>query len=337
MLRECKLDSAVLRNADCCFSLLQPSGSRAAPSSSVSFLRPHYPSSSVQDAVLSPLDDARIFIKPEPLHNVDMDAVTERSFLAPVSMTNEREERLRCRQCRYGKRFRGCKTMSTESFLLLAQTTNQRVCSQKSLNTQAHPRNEAGRLAQEALPALRPPDSDPSRVAAVQDTAVAAGEVRARREQGRHEVAPGLGHITRVREYANKDTLRTVSEWRHSAVKVIDPVASVMSVDNYSCIVHMSYALKTKRSEACTTSVKVKSSGVFIRIAAYLPKQARTSPVPIFASCIIPSLCGGERLRLAVVRGGGGERLRLAAATSGGGAGWRRGVASGGGDFEMKG
>ncbi|KAE9330426.1 hypothetical protein PF001_g390 [Phytophthora fragariae] len=111
MLRECKLDSAVLRNADCCFSLLQPSGSRAAPSSSVSFLRPHYPSSSVQDAVLSPLDDARIFIKPEPLHNVDMDAVTERSFLAPVSMTNEREERLRCRQRRYGKRFRGCKTM----------------------------------------------------------------------------------------------------------------------------------------------------------------------------------------------------------------------------------
>ncbi|KAE9362072.1 hypothetical protein PF008_g448 [Phytophthora fragariae] len=238
-----------------------------------------------------------------------MDAVTERSFLAPVSMTNEREERLRCRQRRYGKRFRGCKTMSTESFLLLAQTTNQRVCSQKSLNTQAHPRNEAGRLAQEALQALRPPDSDPSRVAAVQDTAVAAGEVRARREQGRHEVAPGLGHITRVREYANKDTLRTVSEWRHSAVKVIDPVASVMSVDNYSCIVHMSYALKTKRSEACKN------------FSRYLKRI----------------LCGGERLRLAVVRGGGGERLRLAAATSGGGAGWRRGVASGGGDFEMKG
>ncbi|KAE8998320.1 hypothetical protein PR001_g18333 [Phytophthora rubi] len=88
----------------------------------------------------------------------------------------------------------------------------------------------------------------PPRVAAVQNAAVAAGEVRARREPGRHEVAPGLGHIRRVHEYANKDTLRTVSEWRHSAVKIIDPVASVMSVDNFSCIVHMSFALKATRS-----------------------------------------------------------------------------------------
>ncbi|KAE8953948.1 hypothetical protein PR001_g32686, partial [Phytophthora rubi] len=140
MLRECKLDSAVLRDADCCFSLLQPSGSRAAPSSplSVALVLPHYPSSSVQDAVFSPLDDARIFIKPEPLHDVDMDVVTEHSFLAPVpTATNERVECLRCRQRGFEKRFRGCKT--------------------KSLNKQAHPRNEAGRLAQEALQALRPP------------------------------------------------------------------------------------------------------------------------------------------------------------------------------------
>ncbi|KAE9289759.1 hypothetical protein PR003_g25467 [Phytophthora rubi] len=76
MLRECKLYSAVLRDTDCCFSLLQPSGRRAAPSSpsAVAFLRSHYPSSSVQAAVFSPLDDAPIFIKPEPLHDVDMGA-----------------------------------------------------------------------------------------------------------------------------------------------------------------------------------------------------------------------------------------------------------------------
>ncbi|KAE9313569.1 hypothetical protein PR003_g19465, partial [Phytophthora rubi] len=108
----------------------QSRGAELAPS--VAFLRPHYPESSVQDAVFSPLDDARIFIKPEPLHNFDMDVVTEHSFLASVpTVTNEREERLRCRQRGYEKRFRGCKT--------------------KSLNMQAHPRNEAGRLAEEAL------------------------------------------------------------------------------------------------------------------------------------------------------------------------------------------
>ncbi|KAE8884708.1 hypothetical protein PF005_g20636 [Phytophthora fragariae] len=46
--------------ADCCFSLLQPSVSRAASisPSSVAFLRLHYPSSSVQAVVFSPLDDA---------------------------------------------------------------------------------------------------------------------------------------------------------------------------------------------------------------------------------------------------------------------------------------
>ncbi|KAE9262134.1 hypothetical protein PR003_g33654 [Phytophthora rubi] len=130
MLRECKLDSAVLRDADCCFSLLQPSGSRAAPSSplSVALVLPHYPSSSVQDAVFSPLDDARIFIKPEPLHDVDMDVVTEHSFLAPVpTATNERVECLRCRQRGFEKRFRGCKTVSKEYLLLLAQN-NQPTC-----------------------------------------------------------------------------------------------------------------------------------------------------------------------------------------------------------------
>ncbi|KAE9289757.1 hypothetical protein PR003_g25468 [Phytophthora rubi] len=30
-------------------------------------------------------------------------------------------------------------------------------------------------------------------------------------------------HITRIREYADKGALRTVSEWRHSAVKIIGP------------------------------------------------------------------------------------------------------------------
>ncbi|KAE9346373.1 hypothetical protein PF008_g8320 [Phytophthora fragariae] len=58
---------------------------------------------------------------------------------------------------------------------------------------------DTGRHAQEALQALRPPDSEPPRVAAAWE------------------------HITRIREYADKGALRTVSEWRHSAVKIIDP------------------------------------------------------------------------------------------------------------------
>ncbi|KAE8954234.1 hypothetical protein PR002_g32140 [Phytophthora rubi] len=52
-------------------------------------------------------------------------------------------------------------------------------------------------------------------------------------------------HITRIRECADKSALRTVSEWRHSAVKIIGPVASVTNVDNYS--LHMGYALKETR------------------------------------------------------------------------------------------
>ncbi|KAE8954689.1 hypothetical protein PR001_g32391 [Phytophthora rubi] len=52
-------------------------------------------------------------------------------------------------------------------------------------------------------------------------------------------------HITRIRECADKSALRTVSEWRHSAVKIIGPVASVTNVDNYS--LHMGYALKVTR------------------------------------------------------------------------------------------
>ncbi|KAE9267274.1 hypothetical protein PF008_g31393 [Phytophthora fragariae] len=131
-----------------------------------------------------------------------MDVVTEHSFLAPVpTMTNKRE-RLRCRHRGYEKRLRGCKT--------------------KSLNMQADPRNEADRHAQEALQALRPPDSEPPRVAAAQYAAAdAAGGARSRRRPGRHEVAPGLGaHHAHPRL---RGALRTVSEWRHSAVKIIAP------------------------------------------------------------------------------------------------------------------
>ncbi|KAE9357869.1 hypothetical protein PF008_g2944 [Phytophthora fragariae] len=93
-----------------------------------------------------------------------MDVVTEHSFLAPVpTVTNER---LR------------------EALLRLQD---------KTLNMQAHPRNEAGRIAQEALQALRPPDSEPPGVAAAQDAAAAAGGARSCRGPGCHEVAPGLG------------------------------------------------------------------------------------------------------------------------------------------------
>ncbi|KAE9100557.1 hypothetical protein PF007_g15471 [Phytophthora fragariae] len=148
-----------------------------------------------------------------------MDVVTEHSFLAPVpTMTNKRE-RLRCRHRGYEKRLRGCKT--------------------KSLNMQADPRNEADRHAQEALQALRPPDSEPPRVAAAQYAAAdAAGGARSRRRPGRHEVAPGLG--------AHHAHPRLRGQWRAAHCERVvaqrrqdhrPPVAFVMSVDNYSCIV----------------------------------------------------------------------------------------------------
>ncbi|KAE8881739.1 hypothetical protein PF007_g11082 [Phytophthora fragariae] len=165
MLRECKLYSAVLRDTDCCFSLLQPSGRRAAPSSpsAVAFLRSHYPSSSVQAAVFSPLDDAPIFIKPEPLHDDDMGAQFPGIGCKTLAATHRKHYKPYARQTQSPRESLQCK-------LLLLQKERALV---------------------EDRVAMKSPQA--------------------------------WEHITRIREYADKGALRTVSEWRHSAVKIIDP------------------------------------------------------------------------------------------------------------------
>lgn len=97
--------------ADCSFSF---GGGCNAPSSpsSVALLPLFHPPPPLK---LTPLDEADIFIKLEP---VPVSVGAEHSFLTPVPVvhvgpvTNERE-RLRCRQRGYEKRYRGRKRVSS--------------------------------------------------------------------------------------------------------------------------------------------------------------------------------------------------------------------------------
>ncbi|KAE9032381.1 hypothetical protein PR003_g11093 [Phytophthora rubi] len=191
----------LLDAADCCFSLLQPSGSCAAPSSpsSVAFLPPHYPPSPVKPTAFSPLDDAAVFIKPEPLHDV-----IEHSFLTPVpTVTNERE-RLRCRQRGYEKRYRGRKrkslNMQRDTWLAL----EMKLAAARRKHCKPYVRQTQSSLQYKMLLLLQ------------EERALVEDRVAMKSLQA-------WEHITRIREYADKDALRTVSEWRHSAVKVIGP------------------------------------------------------------------------------------------------------------------
>ncbi|KAE9228947.1 hypothetical protein PF004_g10932 [Phytophthora fragariae] len=121
-----------------------------------------------------------------------MDVVTEHSFLAPVpTMTNKRE-RLRCRHRGYEKRLRGCKTLTA---------TGRKHCKPYARQTQS-PRESLQRNM--LLLMLQ------------EERALVEDRVAMKSPQA-------WEHITRIRDYADNGALRTVSEWRHSAVKIIAP------------------------------------------------------------------------------------------------------------------
>ncbi|KAE9118157.1 hypothetical protein PF010_g8326 [Phytophthora fragariae] len=113
----------------------------------------------------------------------------EHSFLASVpTVTNERE-RLRCCQRGY-KCFRGCKTLAATHRKHYKPYARQTQSPRESLQCKLLLLQKERALVEDRV-AMKSPQA--------------------------------WEHITRIREYADKGALRTVSEWRHSAVKIIDP------------------------------------------------------------------------------------------------------------------
>ncbi|KAG6586946.1 uncharacterized protein IUM83_02813 [Phytophthora cinnamomi] len=189
-------------------------GGCASPSSpsSVAYPPAYYPPTKPK-AVFTPLDDAELFIKPEPQHDV----TAQNGFLSPVPVNvpshdhdtpvvNERE-RLRCRQRGYEKRYRGRKRKSLDQQRDAWLSLEMKLAAIRRKHCK--PFVQQRRSLQEPLQLKLLLLQEEER-ALVEDR-VAIQSLQA------------WERISRIREYSDKDALRTVTEWRHSAVKVIGP------------------------------------------------------------------------------------------------------------------
>ncbi|KAL3657204.1 hypothetical protein V7S43_017864 [Phytophthora oleae] len=199
-------------------SFIRPNGNCSSPNSpsSVVYLPPCYPPvDGFDDAAAfikqEPLPfTPEVFIKPKPKHDVDYRSV---SSLQPVPVrvvrdhpaNDEDKERLRRRQRGYEKRYRGRKRRDLKSqrdtwlaLELKLDATRQKyckpyVCVEQGGNESLRYKLLLLKLEERAL----------------------------RQDKVSMETLQKWEQISRIREYSDKDELRTVSEWRHSADKVV--------------------------------------------------------------------------------------------------------------------
>uniref|UniRef100_H3GK85 Uncharacterized protein n=1 Tax=Phytophthora ramorum TaxID=164328 RepID=H3GK85_PHYRM len=208
-----------------CFSdMTAPTAPCASPSSpsSVVYLSPFYPPSPLKAVDCPPAvapeilrfsgapDD--IFIKPELVDFV-VPLSTPTYPLQPVPVhviheapTTDDRERLRRRQRGYEKRYRGRKRrdlkQQRDTWLALEMkldATRQKHCKPFVRRASTSRRNQMLLLLQE--------------------------ERALRQDQVAMKTLQAWEEVSRIREYSDKDELRTLSEWRHSAEKVIGQCA----------------------------------------------------------------------------------------------------------------
>ncbi|KAK1946874.1 hypothetical protein P3T76_002426 [Phytophthora citrophthora] len=200
-------------------SFSRPTGSCSSPSSpsSVVYLPPCYPPTDGFDQD-SPFIKQELltftpefFTKPEPKHDVDYRSVSTHPQPVPVRVVRsspaneENKERLRRRQRGYEKRYRGRKRRDLKSqrdtwlaLELKLDATRQKYCKPYI------------RVEQDGNESLR-----------YKLLLLKLEERALRHDKVSMETLEKWEQISRIREYSDKDELRTISEWRHSADKVI--------------------------------------------------------------------------------------------------------------------
>lgn len=197
-------------------SFLHPNESCSSPNSpsSVVYLPPcHPPTDGFDDPLTFNKQELltftpEFFIKMEPKHDVDNQPVSNHPQPVPVRAVptnDEDKERLRRRQRGYEKRYRGRKRRDLKSqrdtwlaLELKLDATRQKYCKPYVRVEQGN--NESLRYK---LLLLK-----------LEERAL-------RQDKVSMETLKKWEQISRIREYSDKDELRTISEWRHSADKII--------------------------------------------------------------------------------------------------------------------